>query len=85
MIICWLSLLPELIEPSLYGTWTADCVAAWIQFDLAHRLSSIRAMAFCDCERWIRLTQAFVVVNRDTLLDLLRDLILDNSYSALEV
>lgn len=41
-------------------------------------------MAFCDCERWVSLPQAFVVKNRDALLDLLGDLILDNSYSALE-
>jgi hypothetical protein len=68
----------------------ADCVAIWIQFDLAHVPTFIRAagpfsIALCDNERWQYLPKAFVAARRELLLDLLLDLVLDEPYPAREV
>jgi len=90
MIICWLSLLPELIEPrSVRKAGGRLCR----NLDPARlgACTSLRSgngsisMAFCDCDRWLRCPEAFLAVKREILLDLLLDLVLDEPYPSREV
>lgn len=84
IIICWLSLLPELIEPrsvrNLDGRLCRSLVPVRLGACSFVSLSSGNAsisMAFCECEPWLRFPEALVTVKRESLLDLLLDLTLD--------
>jgi hypothetical protein len=89
MIICWLSLLPELIEPRSVGNVDGRLCRSLDPVRLG-ACTSLRSgngpisMALCDCECWLRFPESFVAVKRVNLLDLLLDRILDNSYPVRE-
>ena len=89
IIISWLSLLPEVRKTRSVRDVDGICcrnldpVRLGACTFLRSGIESI-SMALCDCERWLRLPEVFVAVKRDTLLDLVLDRILDNSYSARE-
>lgn len=90
MIICWLSLLPELIDPrsvrNVDGRLCRNLDPA--RPDACPSLRSGKgsiSMALCDFECSLRCTEALMPFKREALLGLLLDLIFDNSYSAREV
>lgn len=89
MIICWLSLLPELIEPRSVRN---------VDGKLCRNLVPVRpgacpslrsgngpiSMALCDFECLLRCAEALMAVEREALLDLLLHPIFDNTFPARE-
>lgn len=80
IIICWLSLLPELIEPRSVRNVDGRLCRSLDPVRLgACPFASLRSgnasisMAFCDCEPWLHFPEALVTVKCESLLDLLLD------------